>query len=498
VTKDLVKDALRYIPAHLGPAIIGIVTVPILTRLFDPSEYGDYMLVMVTATFLAGIAGGWLAESVIRFYPCYASGKGEERFHNTVFVFSLVSAVVAGLLLLGAAVCLKGAIPHHMRRFMYLGAGILVLQVFLQVLCSFLRAQRQIGWYTTFTLLYDVLSLTCGVMLVLLVERSVEFMLWSKLLVLILILPVLYKLSVGRSISVSRGVSAQIAAETASYGFPIVLCFTTFWLLSFSDRYFIQIYRGSQEVGIYSVSYVISERCIMMMMGLFVAAGGPMAMTIWVRDGEQTGRIFLERLSRHMIMVCLPAVVGLSVLAGPIISLMASSKYLEGSRIIPFIAFGFLFNSIAYCYALVFNFTKKTYVYSMIAATAAISNVVLNLILVPQYGYMAAAITTLVSYFVYLVLTIAVSRRYFIWVFPLSFLAKASLASGVMAVVVRLTMKGFSSLPGVNLLGAIALGMLTYSLALVVVGGFSLKEIAALKLLSLRLLEGRVCQGRAS
>jgi len=64
----------------------------------------------------------------------------------------------------------------------------------------------------------------------------------------------------------------------AKYSFPLVLGNLAAWVLSLSDRYILEFFRGSQEVGIYSASYAISEKSIFLLVSLFMLASGPISM----------------------------------------------------------------------------------------------------------------------------------------------------------------------------------------------------------------------------
>ena len=68
--KNLVKDAGKYLPGQIVPAIVGILSIPVITRLFSSGEYGKYVLVMAAVGVLSAIIG-WLPMSIIRFYPVY-------------------------------------------------------------------------------------------------------------------------------------------------------------------------------------------------------------------------------------------------------------------------------------------------------------------------------------------------------------------------------------------------------------------------------------------
>jgi len=86
--RELIKDMAKYLPSYIAPALVGLIAIPILTRLFAPEEYGLYVLVMATVSVLTSVAIGWLSESVVRFFPAYEARLGE--FYNNVIIFILI------------------------------------------------------------------------------------------------------------------------------------------------------------------------------------------------------------------------------------------------------------------------------------------------------------------------------------------------------------------------------------------------------------------------
>jgi len=56
------------------------------------------------------------------------------------------------------------------------------------------------------------------------------------------------------------------------------------------------------------------------------------------------------------------------------------------------------------------GYKKKTIFSSIIALTAGISNIILNAIYIPKYGYVAGAYTTVVSYFIMFMLAWIVAK----------------------------------------------------------------------------------------
>ena len=90
--------------------------------------------------------------------------------------------------------------------------------------------------------------------------------------------------------------------------------------------------------------------------------------------------------------------IGLRVLARPFIKILAAQEYYEGYKIIPLVSLWAFFLGLQQRFQVGLVFYKKTnfVMYSIIAS--GLLNLGLNFLLVPKYGYVAAAITTLISY----------------------------------------------------------------------------------------------------
>jgi len=475
--KDFLKDFLKYLPAQIAPVVIGIVSIPIITRLFSPGEYGNYVLVMVTVSFLGGLTTGWLADSIIRFFPVYEKKAKLGELYNTILIFSIVSIAVISLFFLGALFLIENKISANLASLMRLGVLVFVATVCFQIFQSFFRAKRQVTKYTSFSIWQSVAGLGIGIALVVFFHHGVDGLLWGEFLDVVTILPLMYLLGIGKDMSIRKGVSSSMAEEMAKYGFPLIIAFLTFFLLGSSDRYILGFFRGSQEVGIYSASYAISEGVLALLLGVFVVAAGPILMQIWEKQGVKASQEFLTKLTRYYLLICLPATVGLSVLAKPIINIFVAQQYYEGYRIIPLVVFGFFFNGVSYSFALPFSLIKKTYIYSIMAMIAALSNVGLNFLLIPKYGYMAAAVTTLISYSLYLFLTVVASRRFLVWKFPFKALAKIALASTTMGITTYFIGSILTSSILINLIVAIGTGGIVYFVTLFLLRGFYLGEI---------------------
>jgi len=284
--------------------------------------------------------------------------------------------------------------------------------------------------------------------------------------------PFLWKLSVGQAFSFSTNISVPLTTEIARYGFPIVAGNLAAWILSLSDRYVLELFRGSQEVGIYSASYAISEHSMILIATLFAATSGSIVFNLWEKEGEEKSREFISQITRYYLLVGIPAAVGLCVLSKPLIGILTGDQYREGYRIIPLVVTGAFFLGLQQRFQVGLTFFKKTNVIMYSIIIAGFLNLGLNFLLIPEYGYMAAAATTLISYIALLLLMVIFSRHYFVWDFPFKTLVKSLSASGIMGIIAYFAGTGLTSEVWINLIAGILAGIVVYSVMIVL-----LKEI---------------------
>lgn len=473
--KDLIKDMVKYLPAQIVPAIVGIISIPIITRLFPPGDYGNYVLVMATIGVLSTLAG-WLSMSIIRFYPIYEKDRKLGQFYANIIKLSIISIGIISLIFSTILLFTKSYISSDLYFLMWIGILIFILTSFFEILLHFLRVKRQVTWYSGFIIWESITRIGFAMLLIIVFNFGIIGLFWGSILSLTIVLPFLWKKGIGK-VSLRSNISMPLTLEMARYSFPLLVGNLAAWILSLSDRFVLNFFRGSQEVGIYSASYAISERSIMLLGMLFLLAWGPISINIWENEGAEKSQEFVSKVTRYYLIACFPAIIGLSVLARPVIRILTAQEYYEGYRIIPLVALGAFFLGFQQMFQAGLIFYKKTnfVMYSIIAS--GLLNLGLNYLFIPQYGYMAAALTTLISYIFLLFLMIIVSRRFFVWEFPFKSLGNVVCASGVMGIIVYYIGNSLTSSTLLSLIIGIIVGVVVYLLML-----FLLREIRPSKI----------------
>jgi O-antigen/teichoic acid export membrane protein len=255
------------------------------------------------------------------------------------------------------------------------------------------------------------------------------------------------------------------------------------WILALSDRYMIEHFRNSHEVGLYSISYSLADRSVQLIVSLMILSSAPIAMKMWETKGIAATSLFVRDLTKYYIIITLPAAVGLSLLAKPILQLLATQSFYEGYKIMPLVAasvflFGFQRN-----FQLGLLFYKKTHLIMYVLLIAGLINIALNIYFIPIYGFIAAGYTTLFSYAIFAVLIIFISRKYFIFQFPFKTLLKALVSVVAMSLVVLYTLCLNLESATETILISIILGIVIYFLLLFIMKEFNKNTIRSVLLL---------------
>jgi O-antigen/teichoic acid export membrane protein len=87
----------------------------------------------------------------------------------------------------------------------------------------------------------------------------------------------------------------------------------------------------------------------------------------------------------------------LALFAPQIVQVVAPASYAPASRIVPLIAFGYALNGLYLMMVTGMGVTKKSLPMAWVVAIAAAANVGINILVIPRWGMMAAAVTTVLA-----------------------------------------------------------------------------------------------------
>jgi O-antigen/teichoic acid export membrane protein len=479
--KRISKDLLTYLPAKALPALAAFITVPIYTRLFTPAEFGNYVLAVAAAEFLLLALIEGFGQGAIRFFSAYQRRSELSSYFAVLFssvgMIMLVTTVASAALL----VIFRPLISADLYPLLWAALALFVVNASFTTLTDVLRGQEKGRWYTVFSIIQSFGGIIFGLILVLGFGMGVGGLIWGQSLALLLLVIPLFWLSTHSVVVRPAHFNRSNFRQIWKFAMPFTIANIAFWTLTLSDRYIVELFRGSYEVGLYSVATKISARTILLLVSLFILVPVPIICRLWEERGRPETEEALTAFTRMFFLMVIPAVAGLAVVAAPLVRLLADEAYFGGYRAIWLVACGSMALGLSELGRIGCLVTNRTLLIARNQCLAAGVGLILNFILVPVYGFMGAALSAAIAFSLLACLQAITSARFLTWRWPLMSLWRVIVASAAMAASVLLVEAVLPSdtpvWQAVNLLISVMIGALVYGAVLWVMGEISASQL---------------------
>ena len=207
------------------------------------------------------------------------------------------------------------------------------------------------------------------------------------------------------------------------------------------------------------------------------------------KDGEEV-QSKIELGSRFALLIALPASVGLSVLAAPIMKLMYPEAS-SGSSILAVAAFTIGFTMLGQAFTGILQGMGKVFEPVKALLIAAVIKAILNYLLVgSSLGIIGAPIASIVGYGVFALYSYRAIKKETLFKLKLNLVViKPALASLIMGIGVFITYKGLIKMftgssmihQGIVTLGAVSVGGILYILFIALLGGVTKEDIRQIR-----------------
>lgn len=411
--RQLASESLIYGVAGVLSRMLFVLLVPIYTRLFSPEEYGQLSLVVAALAGASLIISLALDNSAHRwFWDTEAADDRKRTIASWLWCQLGLSLLVAGGTTVFAAQIADTLLDRRAAAgYIIIAVWTLPLATFTAVLTNWLRMQRR-PWATViFTLGSSVLHIALAILLAAYLKRGLGGVFEAQLISTLL--SALAAAVLLRDWASPRYFNAARLHEMLRYAVPLIPAAIAVWVNSMADRYFIQHYMSTAEVGLFQVGYAVAMGVALGTVA-FQQAWGPFSISIHKRDDAR--RFYAETLVIYLWVACLAAA-AVSVLAPEILIVFTTREYYGAWTVVPFLAFSHVMVGLTYIAAVGPGIAKQTAPVGTAMVIAAVANVLLNLVLTPRWGKEGAALSTLLSQTLVPVLLFASAQK----IYPIAY-----------------------------------------------------------------------------
>jgi O-antigen/teichoic acid export membrane protein len=381
-----VSNALVILGARVVSRLVSLVVVIILANALGDTNYGRYTTLIAYLALVSVIAD-------LGFNPLYTREAARNRqelgdYLGTLLVLKIALAIAASVILAIALIFGAG-----LSSLIAPGAALLIATAYANLLRN--------TFYAVGRAEFDAVAIIAEIAiqggLIFYGSRhhaDVSFYVWAY--VASFLFTIVYSLVVIRVFRLGR-VRLGFDVNLVRRWFPLAVPFAfTFFLTNLyfrADVPILQHFRSFAEVGWYTFAYKPFEALQFIPLAIQVVVY-PLLGVYFVTNVSRL-RLAYERFFKVLVLLGWPLTVGTFVLVHPIGRLFRLYTNSEPSLRILAFAIVFLFANSAF-YAML-NAINRQHMNAWATGLAAAINIVLNLIFIPFYGYLAASTTTVVT-----------------------------------------------------------------------------------------------------
>jgi len=385
--------------------LLNILIKGVLTRNLSQTDFGTYSLALTVISLTGAIATLGLHEGVPR-YIAYFRGKKEDHKIQEIVVSGLLMGLVAGVvaMFLSPIVFERAAAgmfdtQENIASIVRIMIFAIPLTIFLNIAIAIYRGfdRTNVNMY-----FYDVIrpvSLWVFVSIAVLAGVSLHTFVIADLLSMVFTfgLMVVYFIKNPPFKPELKIRFSEPTKQLVKYSFPLLISATLLNLMTWTDTIMLGYFKSSQVVGIYSAVYpLVSFLTIIITSMGFVYI--PVASRIWGEGRQDILESLYKIVTKWCFVLSFPAFVLMFVYPEAVLTMLYGEEYAIGSTVLRVLALGFITNSY-------FGFNYHTLMavgdsgFLMKCSTAsALINVVLNFVLIPDYGMIGAAAASSVSF----------------------------------------------------------------------------------------------------
>jgi O-antigen/teichoic acid export membrane protein len=375
--------------------LIGVFLLPIYSRYLPHPrrDLGAIETLLALSVVLVTFLRLGIATAFFRFYFDAEDDRGRVRVVRTSLWFTIKTAnagLVAGMLL---AEPISNLFFGTDARTSLVRAAFVILwaQMNYEQLTSLFRVEERSLSYVAATLANVILTVVATVLLVAVWDKGATGVLIGNFTGTLI---VYFVLLAYRRYQLGLEFDRELFRQMQRFGMPFVPSGLALWLIDFSDRFFLVKLKGAAEVGLYSIGVRVSTAILMLMIALRTAWP---AFAYSIKEDDEAKRTYGFVLTYVVYVGCWLSL-ALSLLSPWIVRLLTVPALYPGSRVVAPLVFGGTAYIAYTVMAIGLGRSRRTQFNWVVTGIAAAVNVSLNLALIPPYGMMGAAVSTLVAY----------------------------------------------------------------------------------------------------
>lgn len=411
---NLLKKFLSFsIGGYIGLAI-GFFTMPIITRMLSPEQYGISSMVNVAINMILLVCGLGLDQGFVRhFYEEDESNRGRLLYNSIKIPLILIFLISIPIIIFKNKISIY--LFNEESNFMiFIFITIIIMTLINKFSILVIRMAQKAKIFSILQILTQLLNFIFIVILFKKYGNNYKTLILGGALSLffVTLTAVLLELDIWKFKGENEKISTK---QLINFSAPLTITMALSWVFSSADKIIIKQFSSLIELGLYAAAFKVVALLNIIQAG-FTTFWTPVAYERYENKGED--KVFFEQIYEYvsfgMFLVAVILLLGKDILI-----LILGPKYSLATDIMPMLTLMPIMYTISETTVIAINFKKKTKYHLYISIVVAIFNIVGNISLVPRLGAKGAAISTGVAYVLFFILRTSFSLKFIDYNFKL-------------------------------------------------------------------------------
>lgn len=399
--KNLIKNTAIIFIGKVCTQLMSFLLLPLYTAYLISSEFGIVDLITTYVSLLVPVLSLQIEMSVFRFLiDSRDNNKKIEKIINTNLNCLLTFIFITIILFIPISLIFK----------IKFGGYILGIIIVTMIVNDLMQISRGIGNNLLFSFVSCLIGVLCiifNVVFITILKYGAVGMLLATLLsnligLLILVIKLkIYKFNIFK-------IDKELKKNMIKYSIPLVPNGISWWVMNASDRTIVSIILGISATGIYAISNKFPT-LLNSFFGIFNLAWSE-SVSLYINSNDKDE--YISSVCNDVLKIFGYLGILLILFMNLAFNFLVNSGYNEAYYYIPILILSSFFSLMAAQYGSIYIAKKETKSIAITTFVSAIVNIFTHLLFIKSIGLYAAAISTVISYFVIMVYRHLDTKKY--------------------------------------------------------------------------------------
>lgn len=389
--KLLISNTLIIAIGNILVKVISFFLMPLYTSVMTADQYGMAELLNNTIEIILPLMTLCIIDSLYRF------SIDKNTNHSVLFINSFIVIIIGDIIV--SFLCLIG---YYFLKYKYSFYFLLlyITTTFYNLFCQFARGLGHIKRYALYGVVNSLLLIISNIILLVHLQGGITAYLLS--------FSIGYGISGFLAFCLSnefkyikiKHFNKEKLKEMLQYSLPGIPNMLSWWINSLSDRYIILAVCGVEVTGLYTAASKIPA-----MVNLITSIFQQAWQYSTAKEIEsENNKDFFSNIFRGYTYIC-TVICGLLILVNKnICKILLKESFYYAWKFVPLLLLAATFGCINTYFGTFYNAVKNNKMLMISTLIGALSNIILNFMLIPFIGGMGAAVATAFSYLIIMII----------------------------------------------------------------------------------------------